>query len=242
MCSGRYFGAVSLLKEETRNCICHSPAPCPDCLNGECFEACYFPRPQLHFRPSAFCALRAHPLSWFPDQLNQLFFEACCLPSSHFKIVKKSSLDMTVSVHEGPPLPPAPTPGPELPCQCSEQHPSPWGRLYPQDCPCSPLGPDTKLGRQDLHSSLPSSLNTVLSPLHLYSPCLCGEPVFILGAGDKVGWSQKRYWKVVGRSGRFLSLYLGSTFPWAQGLLPASKAAHSICLKEAIPKSWLNPA
>lgn len=106
MCSGRYFGAVSLLKEETRNCICHSPAPCPDCLNGECFEACYFPRPQLHFRPSAFCALRAHPLSWFPDQLNQLFFEACCLPSSHFKIVKKSSLDMTVSVHEGPPPPP----------------------------------------------------------------------------------------------------------------------------------------
>lgn len=105
MCSGRYFGAVSLLKEETRNCIRHSPAPCPDCLNGECFEACYFPRPQLHFRPSAFCALRAHPLSWFPDQLNQLFFEACCLPSSHFKIVKKSSLDMTVSVHEGPPPP-----------------------------------------------------------------------------------------------------------------------------------------
>lgn len=89
---------------------------------------------------------------------------------------------MTVSVPEGPP--PA---GPGLPCQCPEQHPSPWGQLYPQDCLCSPLGPDTKLGGRDLHPSRPPSLDVVLSPLGLYSPCLWGEPVFILGAGDNRG-------------------------------------------------------
>lgn len=120
----------------------------------------------------------------------------------------------------------------------------------PQDCPCLPLGPDTKLEGQDPHPSLPSSLDiffplfvsiflasreSSFPPLYRIQGWLVPRMVFEGGKKEftrkrrSAVWLQGPWIGVQVGSSCFLPPCLGSTFPRAQASLPASKAPHSPC-------------